>query len=233
MTTATQATNEDLGLSSGIEYDATITDAYFSFPPNYKGGEVLVLVLELMTDAGEERQQFFTLGSNWEPVENGARISPINPRRQRIDEKSGLGNLVATAAAQPGALDALKKAAGGENPVWKSAAIWKGLTFGFAQRELTYTDRQTQEERKYSRLDVTAFLPGGLDGVDVSGGDNAASNVDKDVEIQAALKVLAATSDSYEVFVQRALAEVDGVEQSEEWSTKLLTDAFYIELRTA
>ena len=62
MTTATQATNEDLGLSSGIEYDATITDAYFSFPPNYKGGEVLVLVLELMTDAGEERQQFFTLG---------------------------------------------------------------------------------------------------------------------------------------------------------------------------
>ena len=126
MTTATQATNEDLGLSSGIEYDATITDAYFSFPPNYKGGEVLVLVLELMTDAGEERQQFFTLGSNWEPVENGARISPINPRRQRIDEKSGLGNLVATAAAQPGALDALKKAAGGESPMWKSAAIWKG-----------------------------------------------------------------------------------------------------------
>lgn len=231
MTTATQATNEDLGLSSGIEYDATITDAYFSFPPNYKA-EVLVLVLELMTDAGEERQQFFTLGSNWEPVENGARISPINPRRQRIDEKSGLGNLVATAAAQPGALDALKKAAGGESPVWKSAAIWKGLTFGFAQRELTYTDRQTQEERKYSRLDVTAFLPGGLDGVDVGGGD-VEGIADKDVEIQAALKVIAATSESYEVFVQRALAEVDGVEQSEEWSTKLLTDAFYIELRTA
>jgi hypothetical protein len=231
MTTATQATNEDLGLSSGIEYDATITDAYFSFPPNYKA-EVLVLVLELMTDAGEERQQFFTLGSNWEPVENGARISPINPRRQRIDEKSGLGNLVATAAAQPGALDALKKAAGGESPVWKSAAIWKGLTFGFAQRELTYTDRQTQEERKYSRLDVTAFLPGGLDGVDVGGGD-VEGIADKDVEIQAALKVIAATSESYEVFVQRALAEVDGVEQSEEWSTKLLTDALYIELRTA
>jgi len=232
MTTATQATNEDLGLSSGIEYDATITDAYFSFPSNYKSGEVLVLVLELMTDAGEERQQFFTLGSNWEPVENGARISPINPRRQRIDEKSGLGNLVATAAAQPGALDALKKAAGGENPVWRSAAIWKGLTFGFAQRELTYTDRQTQEERKYSRLDVTAFLPGGLDGVDVGGGD-VEGIADKDVEIQAALKVIAATSESYEVFVQRALAEVDGVEQSEEWSTKLLTDALYIELRTA
>jgi hypothetical protein len=231
MTTATQATNEDLGLSSGIEYDATITDAYFSFPPNYKA-EVLVLVLELMTDAGEERQQFFTLGSNWEPVENGARISPINPRRQRIDEKSGLGNLVATAAAQPGALDALKKAADYESPMWKSAAIWKGLTFGFAQRELTYTDRQTQEERKYSRLDVTAFLPGGLDGVDVGGGD-VEGIADKDVEIQAALKVIAATSESYEVFVQRALAEVDGVEQSEEWSTKLLTDAFYIELRTA
>ena len=232
MTTATQATNEDLGLSSGIEYDATITDAYFSFPPNYKSGEVLVLVLELMTDAGEERQQFFTLGSNWEPVENGARISPINPRRQRIDEKSGLGNLVATAAAQPGVLDALKKAAGGESPMWKSAAIWKGLTFGFAQRELTSTDRQTQEERKYSRLDVTAFLPGGLDGVDVGGGD-VEGIADKDVEIQAALKVIAATSESYEVFVQRALAEVDGVEQSEEWSTKLLTDALYIELRTA
>jgi len=36
-----------------------------------------------------------------------------------------------------------------------------------------------------------------------------------------------------EANLRRALAEVDGVEQSEEWSTKLLTDAFYIELRTA
>ena len=79
---------------------------------------------------------------------------------------------------------------------------------------------------------MTAFLPGGLEGVDVGGGD-VEGIADKDVEIQAALKVIAATSESYEVFVQRALAEVDGVEQSEEWSTKLLTDALYIELRTA
>jgi hypothetical protein len=234
MSNATQAT-DDLGLSDGIEYDAKVTDAYFSYPPSYKNGEVLVLVLELETDSGEDRQQYFTLGNNWEPVEGGAKVSPINPRRQKVDRKSGLGNLVAT-AAEAGALDALKAQAEGSNPVWKNAGIWKGLTFGFAQRELSFTDRVTGEERKYSRLDVTAFLPDGLDGANDSGGASGSAaggaKLD-DVKTRAALKVVAATSANYEQFVERALIEVDGVEQSDEWSAKLLNDALYNELRTS
>lgn len=229
MTNANTATNDDLGLSDGIEYDATITDAYFGYPANYKSGEVLVLVAELTTDAGEERQQYFTIGNNWEPVENGAKISPINPRRQKIDKKSGLGTLVDTAAAA-GALPALKAQAEGATPIWKNAKIWKGMTFGFAQREYSYTDRASGEERKFSRLEVTAYLP---DGLDADGGAGVPTPVLDDDAIRAALKVVAVTSSSYEQFVERALVEVDGVEQSEEWSTKLLNDALYNELRTA
>lgn len=233
MSNANQATNDDLGLSDGIEYDAKVADAYFSFPPNYKNGEALVLVLELETDAGEDRQQYFTLGSNWEPVEGGKKISAINPRRQKVDRKSGLGNLVAT-AVDAGALDALKAGAEGSNPVWKNASIWKGLTFGFAQRELSFKDKQTGEDRTYSRLDVTAFLPNGfdLDGPAAGAGAGATTTAAVDDEsIRAALAEVAVSSSTYEQFVDRALAEVNGVEQSTEWSAKLLNADLYNELR--
>lgn len=213
-------------LASGIEYDAEIKDAYFGFDAAYNEGETLCLVLELETDDGTERKQLYPCGDKWETTDGGKTIQAINPKKKnRVNTQSGLGLLVSYAIALDGVKELLLGAAVDKTQPNLEAGIWKGLNFTFAAVE--FSGKVNGKDRKWNRTLPTEFLGG--EGA-VAG--EPAVKLSKDQVIEAAIREVATSSDTFTTFMERAIVEVDGVEGSD-WEQIINDETYYDLLRVA
>ncbi len=224
MTTASQASvDASYELTDGIEFDAVVSDAYFGYDTKYKNGEQLLFIVELLKDDGEERSQFYTMGNNWEPNDDGSAVTPLNPRKVRFNKQSGYGQLL-DSALEAGAGPAFKSVGAATE-----AAIWKGRAFTFTNKE--FSGKIQGEDRTWTRLLISEFHPDGIEGIDGPAPANAVSADEKRAAIRGELRAIANSCEDFGQFAERALVEVDGVENDTYWTDQLLNDALYLELR--
>jgi hypothetical protein len=201
-------------MSDGIEFDAKIIDAHFGY--RTEKPDKLLCILELEKEDGEIRDQFYTVGGNFEASGDGSRLIPLNPKRAKIGKQTNYG-LLGTAALQTDARLILMR----RDPL--AAATWKGLEFTFSQKEFKSRDG----EITWNVLLPIEFIADNGEGA--TGKD--AGSKDADNEVLAALTKLANASSDAAEFAERALVEVPGVESDDEWSRKILDAAFYAELK--
>jgi hypothetical protein len=141
-----------LGTGLATEMSGEITEAWFTFDNMYNAGNTAILKLKIADPVIGEQTLLYPCGDNWEPYENGARVRHNSGNARNFNHQSGVGLLLA-AAADAGLTDMLRDR--GMTPF--EAKLWEGLNLRFENKEFTYTDRKTKEERSYSRM-----LPTGL-----------------------------------------------------------------------
>lgn len=144
--------------TSGLVDDVTvtITDAYFTFDPQYNDGQTLLLKVAGQTDDEEnpEFDQFFPCGNGWETTDKGKSASREDGKRKGFNKNSGYG-MFFTRAIDAGAGEALKSRG---TPM--EAEVWKGLTFHFKRESIDFGG----EIGKKDRILPDVFLPEGIGG---------------------------------------------------------------------
>ena len=193
-----------LGTGLATEMAGTITESWFTFDNMYNNGDTAILKLKIADPIIGEQTLLYPCGDNWEPFENGARVRHNSGNARNFNHQSGVGLLLA-AAADAGLTDMLRDR--GLTPF--EAKLWEGLNLRFVNKEFTYTDRKTKEERSYSRM-----LPVGLNNGINPAPAAAEAEVDASTStgfdlstIQPAtrgkLKALAAGCDDNDTFIEK------------------------------
>jgi hypothetical protein len=131
------------GLSDTIT--GTITDAYFSFDNSYDNGNTCVLRLTV-ADPNLGEQSILYPCRDFEPYDNGNKVRHTSGQPKNYNASSGMGVLIKS-AIDAGLRDTLTAKG---DPF--TADIWKGLDVTFREKQFSYTDRKTKEERTYSRM---------------------------------------------------------------------------------
>jgi hypothetical protein len=145
-------------------FDYTIEDAWFGPEPDSDYPDVIYLHMRgpAVIDGeivDEEYKVRFSTGKNWEVIDGGGGVESATGTI-KFHERSGMGELVDKVIDlidEYPDLEAILADRG--NPV--EAATWEGLSFHFERVEHSYTDRETEEERTYSRLVPTSHLGSG------------------------------------------------------------------------
>lgn len=161
-----------LGTGLATEMAGPVSEAWFTFDNMYNNGDTAILKLKIADPIIGEQTLLYPCGDNWEPFENGQRVRHNSGNARNFNHQSGVGLLLA-AAADAGLTDMLRDR--GFTPF--EAKLWEGLNLRFVNKEFTYTDRKTKEERSYSRM-----LPVGLN----NGINPAPAAVEAEAEVEAA-----------------------------------------------
>lgn len=148
---ATPATDEfdEWAGESGFKdnFDGLITDAFFTKDQKYNNGETLILDMKILADDGEEVEQIYPCGAEWDSYDNGETAEhpkDTEGRPKSFNHNSAVFGLMQH-AFEAGAEDELRKRG---RP--RKAAIWKGLKFHWMveSKKMTIRDRQTGEPRE-------------------------------------------------------------------------------------
>lgn len=231
-------TYDPLKLSSGLLDDDRVVfrDAIFRTDPEYRDGQVLFLDATLLkVGDGEETNQYFGCGNNWETDDGSVATHETKPdsnfnKNARIGELfKGLVNVMANDAKADAAVrDRIKKFPLGP----REAGFWKGLDC-----HITAVDRKgSGEVDDYSVLVIDEFYGFEGDEAKPAAGATKKASAKKAAgatkkaapkaaeapgggmtdEIRARLDVIADESDDHESFMERAFAEVPEASSIEE-----------------
>lgn len=217
--------------SSGLveEMTATIKDAVFATDATYNDGNTLLLKLDVMADdvevgEGGAMTLLYPAGPGWVATDRGQHAAREDGKQKKLNKSTGVALLVAS-AVECGAGDILKSRG---TPL--DAGIWIGLKFDFTNRNFSFKGSDGTDVA-YSRMLISAFhgsadTTGGptpaatANGASSTPTSPAATNggtpaADLDVRVKTKLKLLAksirAANGEHDTFVERAFAEVDGV----------------------
>lgn len=238
------------------DYDGLITDAFFTKDASYNNGQTLFLSLQIIADDGEEVEQRYPCGADWDSFDNGETATHPKDRDGKpktFNHNSAMFGLM-KGGFEAGAEEVLR---GRGSP--RNAAIWKGLKFHWKvdSRDISIRDRETGNQvtrtvtRTYPEKYVGAF--------DVESGNTpapaasapaqpaptqpsapaasapaASSNGSVDLsvfnpELVAKLKIQAKTK-AYPEFLDAALA-IDGVTMDDAILNALSEESFYQALK--
>lgn len=215
--------------TSGLIDDVTvtITDAYFTFDPQYNDGQTLLLKVQGTTDDEEnpEFDQFFPCGNGWETTDKGKSASREDGKKKGFNKNSGYG-MFFTRAINAGAGEVLR-----DRGTPMEADVWKGLTFHFKRETIDFGG----EIGKKDRILPDVFLPNGMGGASApaaspkaaggavtkadpgpetpAAGNSGASGgkLDIPVPLRAKLKVAARNAANHDAFIEAAYG-IDGVD---------------------
>jgi hypothetical protein len=128
------------------DYSGLIVDSFFTKDSNYNNGETLILKLKIIADDGEEVEQIYPCGADWDSYDNGETAEHPKDREGRpkaFNHNSAIYGLIRH-AFEAGAEDTLKQRG---RP--RKASIWRGLKFHWKVDTQTFTikDRKTGEDR--------------------------------------------------------------------------------------
>ena len=220
-------TTHDSFQTGGTEWSGVITQAYFNTDTNYQNGEAVLLFLEVEEEGrAEARIEKYSVGAGWDISEEGDKLVPLvkSRRPKKIGNRTKFGRFLGSALDIP----ELEKVLRSRGEAF-DARIWLDL-------EITVEEEITVATFSDGKRDIRQPLIVEFHGVAGEGsgkasGDGGGTSIPSDDErILAALVALAKDAD-YADFAVRALAEIPGVEESGDWTSKLLDEAFYIELR--
>lgn len=143
--------------SSGLAVDnadVTIEEVVFRYDANYNNGDTLVAVFTMRGGDGEEIEQFFPCGKNWEPADKGARARHDSGKTKGFNRSSAYGKWCDSALATD-AFDVIT-----ERGLATEAAVWIGLRFHVVSEKESFTIGGETRER--TSIVATKFL--GVDG---------------------------------------------------------------------
>lgn len=221
------------GTDSGLldAFDFTAEETWFGSNPESDFPDVVYLFMrgpaiidEEMVD--EEYVIRFSTGKNWEVIDSGEGVENATGSI-RFQSRSGMGELVTAIVGTKtveGLIDkypALEEAlADRGNPT--EAATFKGLGFSFERVEHSFKDRDTQEDRTYSRLVPIAFLETKGKGKAKAKGKTKADAAPSNAAVKRAVKKFAADfeENEFDDFVD-AVLDVDEFPQAEEISAEV------------
>lgn len=202
------------GVSGGFESGTfTFLGASFGSDARYKGDgsyPVVGIIHNLNEDSGTEDDFLLSIGTGWEPRDDGARVVRADGSEPRGFIKSTAYQQFLIAAVEAGAGDVIR----GRGMPWE-AAIWTGLRFEmerFDYKDMNGKDRWRPQPSKYLGLaDASEAAPAADDGV------------------LAKLHELAFASATHEDFVEASFAIVEG---NSSLVSKVLDPGFYASLRS-
>lgn len=214
--------------SSGLveEMTGTVKDAVFATDAEYNNGETLLLKLDVLADDPEVGEGgaitlLYPCGPGWVATDRGQHAARDDGKNKKFNKASGLALLVAS-AVECGASDILKSRG---TPL--DASIWMGLKFDFTKKDFSFKGGDGVEV-SYNRMLVSKFYGSGdattaptpAAGASSTTSTPTTSNggapaADLDVRVKTKLKLLAksirASNGEHDTFVERAFAEVEGV----------------------
>lgn len=224
--------------SSGLvdEYDGKITEAWFEFDDNYNSGETLVFKLSIQTDDpelgdGGTVTEMYPCGRGWEAGAKGASAHHESGKARKFNKQSGMGLLIDYTVDCLG--DDVAKL-GQPN----DAETWVGLAGTFTRVERKFTiDGQEVTSARMLPSELTIGGGGAKKAAKKAPAKKAAAKPADDdegvklpVKIRKALETLAEEASYHDDFVERAFAEVDGIEGDEDLEAIVMdADGFYAE----
>ena len=182
------------------EYTGKITDAQFGYDERFGGGQKLLLLLDIETDAGYVRHDIITTGDGWTTTDRGATaVHEGDKPKTQFGKGSNMGKFVDAVMAIDGALDVLSKRGAPTD-----AATWQGLTFYWEEFPYTFKDRDTGLDVQRTRMLPTQLI----------GGTNGSVGSVPEVEgmtpvIFTQLKAIAKRAIDHDDFVDQAFNEID------------------------
>lgn len=199
--------------------DVEITDFLFGFNPKIGGGIKLCANITFRDlESGEEVQQSFTTGENWEGISKGASAEKNGGTgKQSFSSQSNFGRLI-DSAVNSGAGSAL--APRGQT---YQASTWIGTKWHTGTVKVKSTNPETKVEGERDAIVFKQFLGingdaapvAATNGKATSKASSKASAAELDAALEAELLTLAASSDTHDDFMAAAL-EIAAVADSKE-----------------
>lgn len=217
-------------LGSGLPLDGAevvITDAAFEFDTSYNADAVVCkMVYSFLNGEGEPQTQLYSVGKNWEPVDQGTAVAHTSGKRVSINKMSNYGSFVDGFLNCEGKREAMEVArARGLEP--DRAALWIGMKF---QMKMVSRPNPMEGAKKPT---IDALVPAKFLGVDDAAGTSGtsatkttgaagsgsgtgsgakatASNAGIDPDLLAQLNQLAQDASDFDTFMEQAM-EMEGV----------------------
>jgi hypothetical protein len=236
------------------DYDGTIVEAWFDRDPNKFSGNAY-LTLKIEADDGDEVEQMYGCGAEWDTYDAGKSVAhpqddPAREKMKKFHVNTKIQRLINTAHALDGVIDAWaqNKEKYGNPPKTgaRFANIWEGLRFHWEveTEEVTLNDRQTGEPRKVTMTTSlpTAFLGVAGAGSGAAGAGSASSSttpagagnpasVLDGVDPTTAKQVVAlAKANDYNTFVDKVM-ELPAVLENGPLMSSVADEAWYNTIR--
>lgn len=232
------------------DYDGVVEEAWFA-----AGDYGVNLHLKIIADDGEEVENRYPTGPDWETFDGGDTVEHPKGERKGFNKNTRYFQLIGTAMGLEGVEGLLRersRALDGKGP--KAAALWKGLKFHWnvMTESKTFKDKDTQEKvtKDVSTVLPTAFLgtsegsvptatpaasaPAASPGTPVASAEVPAPASDSTQAIPpnllVPLKAAAKQAATFTEFADAAM-EVPGVLENNDVMGKIVDEAFYTSLR--
>lgn len=184
------------------QFNYTIKDANFAFDARFGDGEITLLQLSgINSETGGEENIWLKCGKTWSIVDGGARIEPSDPTKKNpvINKNTQYGIWIDSFMGCDGANVVV---ADRDMDAW-NAESWVGITVELARREKPLTINGEHVTQKYFEII-------GIDAAEKQAAP-AAATVDIPKAAEVKLKKIAASSGTYEEFIDSAYGEVEGL----------------------
>lgn len=214
--------NNEWELSSGLDLDGAtvdITDVEFGFNAKLGAGVLCANFTFVNTESGDEYEQSFSVGKDWDTDRTGKEL--VSDRPKRINKNTNYGMLIASAVElvdDPSDL--------GGSP--KDATIWVGTRWTMGTVKVLRRNPTTGAETEKDAIVFKEFHGRDLDGAEPEAKPAAKTTAKKatgarkatpkdgppddiDAELWDALLTLAREADDHDGFLEAAL-DIDGVE---------------------
>lgn len=223
--------------SSGLldEITGEIVDATFGYKESYQSGEALLLIADVQTGDPELGEGgILTLdwpvGKGWETGDKGKTATHESGKPKKFNGQSGIGVLIDSIRDAGGLAAMAKKGEAFE------AASYVGLNATFTRKE--YKNTINGEERSWNRMLVSEIHDGKAkaqapkpDPEPVAEATDTPAEAASTPKVPAALKIklkkLAIECDDHDTFVERAFAEIDGVDGVQNVEDAVSDEDFY------
>lgn len=228
-------------LSSGLplaDVEATVTAVEFRFDTSYSA-DACVCAVTFQPDEGEEQEQLYSLGKNWEPVDRGENAGHVSGKPSKFNEQTNYGRFLSACFKMEDFMDEVREA--GIMP-WEGAfLLGKRFHLGTVDYE-TRNPRKPDDPPKVRQAIIPTEYLGMADDEEPKPAKKTAAKKtaakktaakgpsaiakkqhalieeleeeEGGEEIVAALRELAAEAEDFDAFMEGAM-EIDGVAESE------------------
>jgi hypothetical protein len=180
MSTNLNIHSENAVVEGGLKMELLfeVTQAYFTFDQQYMGGKAPLLKLEgIDHDDGAEHTELWSIGSNWEPTENGDYVVPLKGQKG-FNTNSVIGMVISRILNKSYGEHCFEELAGKS---LRRGSTWKGTVWqlGAVEVDDVEKDEHGKPKKKLKRLPVEFVGRSKSSGGDweyASGNSNAGSS---------------------------------------------------------
>lgn len=155
MSTNLNVHSENAVVEGGLKMELLfeVTQAYFTFDQQYMGGKAPLLKLEgIDHDDGAEHTELWSIGSNWEPTENGDYVVPLKGQKG-FNTNSVIGMVISRILNKSYGENCFEELAGKS---LRRGSTWKGTVWqlGAVEVDDVEKDEHGKPKKKLKRLPV-------------------------------------------------------------------------------